>query len=97
MSKINKRSKLAVSLSALYLLVIIASLVMMLITEGDTSMSAIYLVMVTMPWAMVLSPVQKLLQIDSMIFATVFLVIGGIFNTTVLYHMLSFVTGGYRS
>ena len=92
----KKRSIVAVSITLLYLIALLASLVIMLMTAEETAMSGIFLVMVTMPWTMLLGWLKELLQTDSMLLSTVFLISGGLVNSFVLYKMLSFVTGGYK-
>ena len=47
----RKISKTAVVVTFLYLLTVVASLIIMLMTKDDTPMSGIFLIMVTMPWA----------------------------------------------
>ena len=96
MSHKRQRSKIAVGVTILYLIALAASLVVMVMTVDDTAMSGIFLVMVTMPWAMALGWLKDLLQIDSMLFTTVFLVSGGLLNSFILYKMTSFVTGGFK-
>ena len=96
MSQKRKRSKIAVAITILYLLALSASLVIMILTVDDTPMSGIFLVMVTMPWSFLLGWIKDLLQIESLLVTTIFLVSCGLLNSFILYSMTTFVAGGYK-
>ena len=69
------------------------SLAVMFMTKGDTAMSGIFLVLVTMPWSLVLSWIQKVLHFDSATMTTLLLVAGGLLNSVILYKIISLLTG----
>lgn len=85
--------KTAIVVTSLYLSAIIVSLALMFMTKGDTAMSGIFLVLVTMPWPLVLSWIQKALHFDSVAMTTLLLVAGGLVNSLILYKVISLLTG----
>ncbi len=91
MNKNQKISKLAAAITCLYLLALIASVLVMFTTTGDTSMSGIFLVVVSIPWPMVLTQIQNALALDSMLFNTLFLIGGGLLNALIIYKFISFI------
>ncbi len=91
MRKNIKISKVAIAITSLYLLALIASLLVMFTTTGDTSMSGIFLVVVSIPWPMVLTQIQNALALDSMLFNTLFLIGGGLLNALIIYKLISFI------
>ena len=89
----GKISKAAVIISSLYLLAVVASFVIMLMTADDTPMSGIFLVLVTMPWSPLLSWIQNSFQLDSVAFNSLFLLAGGTVNSFILYKLIAFSAG----
>jgi hypothetical protein len=85
--------KTAIVVTSLYLSAFIISLAIMFMTKDDTAMSGIFLVLVTMPWPLILSWIQKVLHFDSMAISTLLLVAGGLMNSVILYKVISFLTG----
>lgn len=85
--------KTAIVVTSLYLSAIIVSLAIMFMTKDDTAMSGIFLVLVTMPWSLVLSWIQKVLHFDSATMTTLLLVAGGLLNSVILYKVISLLTG----
>jgi membrane-associated HD superfamily phosphohydrolase len=94
MSKKDK-SRTAVVVSLLYLLVVVVSFVLMLITQNNTPMSGIFLVLITPPWALVLGAVNQLFQTDSSLAAGLILLAGGTVNSVILYQIISFTAARF--
>ena len=89
--------KTAIVVTSLYLSAVIVSLAVMFMTKDDTAMSGIFLVIVTMPWSLALSWIQQALHFDSITMTTWLLVAGGLLNSVILYKVLSFLTGKFKS
>ena len=87
--------KTAIVVTSLYLSAFIVSLAIMFMTKDDTAMSGIFLVLVTMPWALVLSWIQEALHFDSITITNLLLVAGGLMNSVILYKVISFLTGNF--
>jgi hypothetical protein len=85
------KSKAALVIAGLYMLVVVAAFIVMLATSSDTAMSGIFLVMLTPPWPLALGALQKILQTDSSLFASLFLLAGGAVNSAVLYRIIALV------
>ncbi len=83
----------AIVVTSLYVSAMIVSLAVMFVTKNDTAMSGIFLVLVTMPWALILSWIQKVFNFDSMAITALLLVAGGLVNSLILYKIISFFTG----
>ena len=64
-----------------------------LIAKKGESLTGIYLVPFAFPWSMVLSWIMDQTGIDSMLFNMVFLLIGLLLNTVILYYLISWLTG----
>jgi len=60
-------------------------------------MSGIFLVLVAMPWSLLLSWIQEALHFNSTTIATLLLVAGGLMNSVILYKVISFLTGKFKS
>ena len=88
--------KTAIVVTSLYLSAFIVSLAIMFMTKDDTAMSGIFLVLVTMPWSLALSWIQKVLHFDSMAISTLLLVAGGLMNSVILYKVISRLTGKFK-
>ena len=95
MNKKNK-SRAGLVVASLYLMIVIASFVIMLATQSDTPMSGIFLVMVTPPWTLALGALQKLFHTDSTLFAGIFLLAGGVINAAVLYKITNLVASRFK-
>ena len=89
--------KAAIVVTSLYLSAVIVSVAVMFMTKDDTAMSGLFLVMVTMPWSLALSWIQKALHFDSITMTTLLLVTGGLMNSVILYKLISFLTGKFKS
>ncbi len=88
---------LAITISALYLTVVILSFVIMLISADDTAMSGIFLVLATIPWVFLLTQLQNIFQLDSPLLNGIFLLAGGTVNTLILYKLLAWATSRKKS
>ena len=93
----NNTSRAGLTVALLYLLVVIASFIIMLATQIDTPMSGIFLVMVTPPWALALGALQKVFHTDSTLFAGLFLLAGGAVNAVVLYKITALITSRFKN
>ena len=93
----NKKSKAALFLSLLYLLLVAASFIIMLTTRTDTVMSGIFLVLLTPPWPLALGTLQKILHTDSCLLAGLFLLSGGAVISYILYSIISFRAGRIKN
>ena len=91
----KEKSKTAIVVTALYLLVVAASFIIMLITAGDTAMSGIFLILVTLPWSFSLTWAQDRFLLNSLGFNGLFLAAGGLFNSFILYKLISSIAGRY--
>ena len=89
--------KAAIVVTSLYLSAVIVSVAGMFMTKDDTAMSGIFLVIVTMPWSLALSWIQKALHFDSIAMTTSLLVAGGLMNSVILYKFISFLKGKFKS
>jgi hypothetical protein len=85
------KAKAALIIAGLYMLVVFAAFIVMLATSSDTTMSGIFLVMLTPPWPLALGALQKIFQTDSNLFAGLFLLAGGAVNSAVLYRIIAFI------
>ncbi len=90
-STAKQRPKAAVVFTAVYLMAVAASLALLLLAGKGDSLAGIYLVLVTFPWSSLLMWLGQALQIDSMLFNTLFLLAGGLVNGFIIYRATSFI------
>ena len=83
---------LAITVSALYLTVVILSFVILLISADDTAMSGIFLVLATIPWPFLLTQLQHVFQVESPLLNGIFLLAGGTVNALILYKLVVWAT-----
>jgi hypothetical protein len=83
---------LAITISALYLTVVILSFIIMLISADDTAMSGIFLVLTTIPWPFLLTQIQNIFHVDSPLLNGIFLLAGGTLNALILYKLIVWAT-----
>jgi len=93
---LNVTSKFAFWISGIYLAFGLAAWTLPLIAKPGESLAGIFVVPLAMPWSLVLSWVMDRTGIDSMLFNMVFLLIGLLLNTVILYYLISWVTGKWR-
>ena len=86
------RSKIAIILAGLYLLLVAAALAVLLLAGENDSLAGIFFVLVTFPWSVVLTKVTAAFSMDSMAFNTVFLLVGGLINGGVIYYVVSLLS-----
>lgn len=91
-----KKSKSAIVLTAIYLLIAVAAFAVMFMAMQDDSMAGIFVVMVAMPWTILLTWFTDTLGIDSIAFNTAFLAVGCILNAVILYTLVSFIARLFR-
>jgi len=92
----SKISKIAAIISSLYLLTVAASFIIMLMTAEDTAMSGIFLILVTLPWSFSLTWAQDTFVLNATGFNGIFLAAGGVFNSFILYKVISSIAGRYN-
>ena len=94
----SRRSTAAVIVTSLYLLAVVVSLVIMVLTVDDTAMSGIFLVLVTMPWSFALMWLQDTMALpgNAMFLQASLLTVGGLFNGFILYKIISFITCRFK-
>jgi len=91
-----KKSKTAITLTVIYLLLVVAAFSVMLMAKQDESLAGIYVVIVVMPWTLLLTWISDISGIDSITFNTVFLAVGCILNAIILYSLVSFIARLFR-
>ena len=85
------KSKTAIVLTIIYLLLVLAAFTLMFTAKQDESLSGIFVVLLAMPWTMLLTWFTDTLGIDSIVFNTVFLALCCILNAVIIYSMVSFI------
>ena len=93
----TKKSKTAIILTSIYLLLVIGAFAVMLMAKPDESLSGIFVVLVAMPWTMLLTWFTDTLGIDSIVFNTVFLALCCILNAVIIHSMVSFIARRFSS
>ena len=88
-------SRIAVVLTALYLLVVFAALALLLLAGKSDALAGIYFILVTFPWPSVLMWVTRTFHMDSMVFNTLFLLLGGLINGLVIYKVVAFLSSKF--
>ena len=89
-------TKIAITLTVIYLLFVVAAFTVMFMAKQDESLAGIFVVMVAMPWTILLTWFTGTLGIDSIAFNTVFLAVGCILNAIILYSLVSFIARFFR-
>jgi len=87
-----KKPVLAITVSALYLTVVILSFGIMLISADDTAMSGIFLALATIPWPFLLTQLQNIFELESPLLNGIFLLAGGTVNALILYKLIAWAT-----
>lgn len=90
------KSKTAITLTVIYLLLVVAAFSLMFMAKQDESLAGIYVVLVAMPWTILLSWFTDSLGVDSITFNTVFLAVGCTLNAIILYSLVSFIARLFR-
>jgi len=86
----------SVIITSLYLVAVTAAFVIMLLTQKNTPMSGIFLVMLTFPWSLLLSWIQNLFHVNSAVVNGLFLYAAGLLNGGILYTVLSFLSTRFQ-
>lgn len=92
----TKKSKIAITLTVIYLLLVVAAFAVLFAAQQDDSLAGIFVVMVAMPWSIFLTWLTETLSIESMAFNTVFLAVGCYLNAVILYSSVSFIARIFR-
>jgi hypothetical protein len=83
------RSRLALWTSVLYLVPALSSWVLPLVARAEDNMSAIFLVLFAQPWASLWFWIADNFQLASMWPGMVFMLIGILLNTWILYRLIT--------
>ena len=84
-----RRSKTAITLTALYVLLSLAAAALPLLAKKGESLAGVYLVLVALPWTIVLGRFTARFGIDSIVFNYIFLSLGVFVNAVLLYWTVS--------
>jgi hypothetical protein len=87
----GKKSKTARIIVSVYLLLVIASFLIMIFTAASTPMAGIFLVLFTYPWPGILDKLVGSSPQNSVLFNGLFLLAGGLINGFVLYVVISLI------
>ena len=86
-------SKFAFWISGIYLAVGLAAWTLPLVAKPGESLAGIFLVPLALPWSLTLSWIIQRTGIDSTLFNMVFLLVGILVNTIILYIVISWLLG----
>ena len=93
----RKKSKTAITLTVIYLLLVVAAFTVMFLAKPGESLSGIFVILVAMPWSMLLTWFTDTLGIDSIVLNTVFLALCCILNAVIIHFMVSFIARRFSS
>jgi len=86
---LRRRSKAAVGITAVYVVVSLAAAALPLLAKEGESLAGVYLALVALPWSIVLGSFVDRLGIDSLVFNYAFLLLGIFVNATLLYWIVT--------
>jgi len=92
----TNKSKIAITLTVFYLLLVVSAFAILFAAKKDDSLAGIFVVMVAMPWSIFLTWLIETLSIESMAFNTVFMAVGCFLNAVILYSSVSFIARIFR-
>jgi len=92
-----KKSTTAITLTVIYLLLVVASFSVMFMAKQDESLAGIFVALVAMPWTILLTWLVDSLGIDSIVFNTIFLALCCMLNAFIIYFTVSFLARRFRS
>ena len=87
----TQKSKTAIVLTLIYLLLVLGAFAMMLMAKPGESLSGIFVLLVAMPWSMLLTWFTDTPGIDSIVINTIFLALCCILNAVIIHFMISFI------
>lgn len=90
------RSKAALWLGGIYLVIGLAAWILPLVAKPGESLAGVYLVLVAQPWASLLVWIMDRFDIDSFAFNMVFMLLGVLLNTWIIYRLLAWLTRSRR-
>lgn len=93
----TKKSKTAIILTTLYLVLAVFAFAVMLMASQGESLAGIFVVLVAMPWTILLTWLLDNLGIDSIVFNTIFLALCCMLNAFIIYYTVSFLARRFRS
>jgi len=85
----HRKSRLALWLSGIYLFIALGSWVLPLIPQQDASLAGVFMVLIVQPWATLLVWFTDKFQIDSFALNMVFMLLGILVNTWIIYRVFS--------
>jgi hypothetical protein len=88
----KQKSRLALWLSGIYFAVGFVSWLLPLFAKPGESLSGIFVVMLTQPWATLLTIVTERLQLDSFVLNMTVMLIGVLVNSWIIYKIVSLVS-----
>ena len=88
----KKRPILALWVSGIYLVLGLACWVLPLVARAEDNMSAIFLVFIAQPWASLWVWVADKLQLDSFMPGMLFMLIGILANTWMIYRLFAWMS-----
>jgi hypothetical protein len=81
----RRRSKAAIGLTAIYVLLALAATSLPLLAQEEESLAGIFFVVFAWPWTIVLGRLTERFGIDAIVFNYVFLLLGVFVNAVLLY------------
>lgn len=92
-----KKSITAITLTVIYLLLVVAAFTVLFMAMQDESLAGIFVALVAMPWTILLTWLVDNLGIDSIVFNTIFLALCCMLNAFIIYFTVSFLARHFRS
>ena len=93
---VSRKSTTAFIVTGIYMLLVVGAFAVMFLAKEDESLAGIFVVLVAMPWTMLLSWVMDNLDVDSIVFNTVFLALACMLNAWIIYAVISFFSRRLR-
>ncbi len=87
------RSRVAFWIAGFYLVLGLAAWTLPFIAKPGESLAGVYVVMLALPWSTLLVWLMDGLGIDSIVFSSLFLLLGLFANAAILYYGIAWVTG----
>ncbi len=88
----NSQSKLPFVITSIYIFISILAFILMFMTMATESLSGIFVVLVAMPWALIISQFTNAIGVESIALNAVLMALGVVINAFIIYVFFSFVT-----
>ncbi|NOQ65485.1 MAG: hypothetical protein GQ582_13320 [Methyloprofundus sp.] len=88
----NSQSKVPMIITSIYAVLVVIAFIIMFATIETDSFSGIFVVFLAMPWSIVFASLIESIGVDSMIIKTLFMLVGAMINTFLIYTFFSFMT-----